>query len=101
MNRDYEIRSVLDLVAQLDQGYRPKYLCFWGHQPEKNGSAGKGCLSQWFPAPFTVEGDRFATAEHFMMAAKARLFGDEEARAGAGCAVSGQCQADRAQRAKF
>jgi len=81
MNRDYEIRSVVDLVTQLDQGYRPKYLCFWGHQAERNGSVGKGCLSQWFSAPFTVEGDRFATAEHFMMAGKARLFGDEEARA--------------------
>ena len=80
MNRDYEIRSVAELVAQLDQGYRPKYFCFWGHQSEKDGSVGKGCLSQWFPAPFTVDGDRFATAEHFMMAGKARLFGDEEAR---------------------
>ena len=80
MNRDYEIRSVAELVAQLDQGYRPKYFCFWGHQSEKDGSVGKGCLSQWFRAPFTVDGDRFATAEHFMMAGKARLFGDEEAR---------------------
>jgi len=80
MNRDYEIRSVADLLLQLDQGYRPKYLCFWGHQPEKDGSVGKGCLSQWFHAPFKVEGDRFATAEHFMMASKARLFGDEALR---------------------
>jgi ribA/ribD-fused uncharacterized protein len=74
------IYTVGDLVAQLDTGLRPKYLCFWGHQPEKNGTVGKGCLSQWFHAPFSVEGDRFATAEHFMMAEKARMFGDEEAR---------------------
>ena len=40
---------------------------------------GQGCLSQWFHAEFTVDGDKFATAEHFMMAGKARLFGDDEA----------------------
>ena len=80
MNRDFEIRSVTDLLLQLDQGYRPRYFCFWGHQSEKDGTVGKGCLSQWFHAPFTVDGDSFPTAEHFMMAGKARLFGDEEAR---------------------
>lgn len=79
MNRQHDIRSVTDLVMHLDAGYRPKYLCFWGHQPEKDGSIGKGCLSQWFHAEFTVDGNRFPTAEHFMMAEKARLFGDEEA----------------------
>lgn len=30
------------------------------------------------PAPFVVDGHRFASAEHFMMAEKARLFGDFE-----------------------
>ena len=73
------MRSVTDLLLQLDQGYRPRYHCFWGHQPEKDGSIGKGCLSQWFHAPFTVDGHRFPTAEHFMMAGKARLFDDKEA----------------------
>jgi ribA/ribD-fused uncharacterized protein len=38
-------------------------------------------LSQWWPARFTVDGESFASAEHYMMAAKARLFGDEETRA--------------------
>jgi ribA/ribD-fused uncharacterized protein len=36
-------------------------------------------LSQWYPAPFEVDGVRFPTAEHFMMVGKARLFGDDEA----------------------
>ena len=79
MNRNYVFRSAADLIAQLDSGYRPRYLCFWGHQPQKDGSVGQGCLSQWFHAEFTVDGDKFATAEHFMMAGKARLFGDDEA----------------------
>lgn len=36
-------------------------------------------LSQWLPAPFIVESIEYATAEHFMMAQKALLFGDGEA----------------------
>lgn len=54
-------------------------LLFWGHRPPKGGGVGKGCLSQWYPAPFTADGVRYATAEHYMMAGKARLFGDAEA----------------------
>jgi ribA/ribD-fused uncharacterized protein len=40
---------------------------------------GASCLSQWWPSPFTVEGVTYATAEHWMMAGKARLFRDAEA----------------------
>jgi ribA/ribD-fused uncharacterized protein len=53
-----------------------KYLLFWGHQPSADGRVTASCLSQWWPAPFEVDGSTYATAEHFMMAAKARLFGD-------------------------
>lgn len=54
---------------------------FWGHRPQRDGSPGSGCLSQWWPAPFTVDDVRYPTAEHWMMAAKARLFGDADAEA--------------------
>jgi ribA/ribD-fused uncharacterized protein len=53
---------------------------FWGHRPASNGVVGKECLSQWWPASFEVDGDHYATAEHFMMAEKARLFADGETR---------------------
>jgi len=53
-------------------------LPFWGHQPEADGSAGVGCLSQWWPSAFTVDGVTYPTAEHWMMAGKARTFGDAE-----------------------
>ncbi len=53
------------------------YLFFWGHRPERDGSVGKGCLSQWWPSPFEVDGHTFATAEHYMMWGKATLFGDD------------------------
>lgn len=58
-----------------------EYLYFWGHTPSADGRVGKECLSQWYPAPFEVEGVRYASAEHFMMSGKARLFGDAEADA--------------------
>jgi ribA/ribD-fused uncharacterized protein len=55
-----------------------KYLWFWGHRPQRDGSIGAGCLSQWWPAGFTVDGRTFRTAEHYMMWRKAMLFGDTE-----------------------
>ncbi|MFF2653631.1 NADAR family protein [Streptomyces sp. NPDC058045] len=73
------IDSVEALRAAVAAGQRFKYLMFWGHRPRPDGGIGSSCLSQWWPAPFTVEGVVYATAEHWMMAGKARLFGDAEA----------------------
>ncbi|MEV5317820.1 NADAR family protein [Streptomyces sp. NPDC052687] len=67
------------LVKQVRAGSRVKCLYFWGHRPRPDGQIGPSCLSQWWPAPFTANGVEYATAEHWMMAAKARLFGDAEA----------------------
>lgn len=69
------------LIAHMAGGARVKFLFFWGHKPARPGAVDASCLSQWFPRSFTVDGVRYATAEHFMMAEKARLFGDEEALA--------------------
>ena len=73
------VRSVAELIAVRARGERMKFLFFWGHQPEAGGRVGAGCLSQWWPAPFTVDGQLFATAEHYMMWRKATLFGDHAA----------------------
>ncbi|MFB6533731.1 NADAR family protein [Streptomyces noursei] len=72
-------RSVEEVVALTAAGERVKYVHFWGHRPPRDGGVGASCFSQWWPAPFTVDGVRYATAEHWMMAGKARLFGDAEA----------------------
>ncbi|MET8475568.1 NADAR family protein [Streptomyces sp. NPDC006422] len=74
-----EIDSRESLIAALEAGTRVKYLHFWGHAPRKDGALGASCLSQWWPSPFTVAGVEYGTAEHWMMAEKARLFGDAEA----------------------
>ena len=57
-----------------------QYLYFWGHQPRKDGTIGKSCMSQWFAAPFTQDSIVYHTAEHWMMAEKARLFDDATIR---------------------
>jgi predicted NAD-dependent protein-ADP-ribosyltransferase YbiA (DUF1768 family) len=53
-------------------------LPFWGHRPTRSGEIGTGCLSQWWPVVFTLDGVSYPSAEHWMMAGKARLFGDED-----------------------
>ncbi|RDG38294.1 NADAR family protein [Streptomyces corynorhini] len=67
------------LAERTARGEAVKLLHFWGHKPRRDGTLGASCFSQWWPAPFTVDGVEYATAEHWMMARKARLFGDEEA----------------------
>ncbi|MEU3826286.1 DUF1768 domain-containing protein [Streptomyces sp. SID486] len=67
------------LIREVRAGSRIRYLHFWGHRPRPDGRIGAGCLSQWWPSPFVVDGVEYATAEHWMMAGKARLFGDAEA----------------------
>lgn len=66
------------LQLQLDQGYRLKYVFFWGHRPLENGQIGKSCFSQWWQSEFKVDQITYSSAEHWMMAEKARLFQDDE-----------------------
>jgi ribA/ribD-fused uncharacterized protein len=70
------ISSIEELRSAIATGVRVKYLFFWGHQPSNDGRITASCLSQWWPAPFTVDGVRFGSAEHYMMWRKAMLFGD-------------------------
>ncbi|MFI6762651.1 NADAR family protein [Micromonospora sp. NPDC050417] len=67
-------RDVAQLSRALADGVRLKFVFFWKHRSD--GVVDAGCLSQWAPSPFTVDGLVFATAEHYMMWRKATLFGD-------------------------
>ncbi|RSN46723.1 NADAR family protein [Actinomadura sp. WAC 06369] len=62
-----------ELLELETRGELPEFVLFWG------GPRPKGQLSQWLHAPFTIDGVEYATAEHYMMAEKARLFGDRRA----------------------
>ena len=73
---DYEA-----LLAWLDAGHRAHYVFFWGHRPRPDGRLGPFCFSQWSQHGFTIDGLDYPTAEHFMMAEKARLFGDHKTEA--------------------
>ena len=68
------------LLEAETRGERLKFVLFWGHDGHCD-EPGPHWLSQWFPVPCEVADQRYATAEHFMMAEKARLFADDVALA--------------------
>ena len=80
--RPHEARNRDELIAAMAgaevEGPEASFLFFWGHTPKTAGAVDKSCLSNWFPAPFELEGLSYATTEHYMMAEKARVFGDQE-----------------------
>lgn len=77
MDDSQHLRQLRD---RFNAGERPKFVYFWGHQPSKNGVTA-ACFSQWFEAPFELGAVHYPTAEHYMMAEKAALFGDQATRA--------------------
>lgn len=70
--------SVETLLKEIAEGKEHQYLFFWKNDPSEDGTIIQSCLSQWWDEGFEVENIRYATAEHWMMAEKARLFQDEE-----------------------
>ena len=75
MNTRYDI---IWLKQQIEKEIPLKYIYFWGHTNSTGEEVGKFMFSQWFESPFTVEGQIYKTAEHWMMAQKALLFDDKE-----------------------
>ena len=70
--------TVDKIKKRFDTEDRLKYIFFWGHRPRKDGQVSQSCFSQWWEEAFTVDGVTYKSAEHYMMAGKAKLFGDEE-----------------------
>ncbi len=70
----YDLKSI---IQQQQSKRRQKYIYFWGHQPQADGTLGHSCFSQWWQAPFVIDDNVYATAEHYMMAQKALLFNDD------------------------
>ncbi|MCB1178189.1 MAG: NADAR family protein [Leptospiraceae bacterium] len=68
----YSIESLKSLTFQKED-----FIFFWGHH-KKNEEITKSCLSQWYDSTFIHENIKYLTAEHWMMAEKARLFNDKE-----------------------
>ena len=70
--------NIEKLQKEQAQKIKRKFLYFWGHQPTRDGRISRSCLSQWWEQAFEIEDAIYPTAEHWMMAAKARLFEDQE-----------------------
>lgn len=71
------MRTVEALRERVREGASFEYVLFYGHT-EKGDRVSRACFSQWYPIDFEVDGVRYASAEHYMMAGKARLFEDPE-----------------------
>jgi ribA/ribD-fused uncharacterized protein len=61
--------NLSELKSRVQTGEKFEYEFFW-----------YGPFSQWANQGFTVDNVYYKTAEHWMMAEKARIFGDEETR---------------------
>src|SRR4051794_5427690 len=69
------------LITAIEKRASLDFLFFWGHRKSTNAGVTKSCFSQWYDAAFRVGEETFRTAEHYMMARKARLFDDAAAAA--------------------
>ena len=70
----YSIAIIKDMARRIGT----PIIYFWGHHPGANKITAT-CMSQWYECRFVVDGVQYHTAEQYMMAAKARLFGDDMA----------------------
>lgn len=70
----YTIEKINEIVCRKPD---TPIIYFWGHTPNPKKMTA-ACLSQWYYCYFEVDGVQYFTTEQYMMASKARLFGDEE-----------------------
>ena len=73
---DNRVNTLEELQSAFRRGRKLRFVFFW--KPGSAGRAGPGCCSQWQPAPFTLDGQCYVSAEQYMMAEKARFFQDAE-----------------------
>lgn len=78
MQELYPMKYNADMIREkFNDGEQLEFVFFWGHTA-KVGEVEKTCLSQWYSCAFRVDGVQYYTAEQYMMAQKAILFGDNE-----------------------
>lgn len=69
--------NVKMIQERYNSGEEMEFIFFWGHTA-KPGKITKACFSQWYPCDFEIDGVRYHTTEQYMMAQKAKIFGDQE-----------------------
>lgn len=65
-----------NIIVRFKEKEEFDFLFFWGHTVKDEVT--KSCFSQWFPCEFEENNIVYKTAEHYMMANKAKLFEDKE-----------------------
>ena len=68
----YDIDKIKQIVREKPE---TAIIYFWGHTPNPKKITA-ACLSQWYDCYFEVDGVQYHTTEQYMMASKAKLFGD-------------------------
>ncbi|WP_312108005.1 NADAR family protein [Brevibacillus reuszeri] len=71
-----ELIQDVQMLIKASNHTRLKYVFFWGNTQKNADVIDKTCFSQWYPAAFFEDETTYRTAEHYMMAKKAELFGD-------------------------
>ena len=66
-----------NLIKDFNSKKKLKFLFFWGHT-QNGDEITKACFSQWYNCKFVVDETTYHTAEQYMMAKQALLFGDNE-----------------------
>lgn len=70
-----------DLCERAAAGEAFTFRFFYGHTRRADGRLSDAVFSQFYPCRFTIEGTAYRWAEQWMMAEKARAFGDGAALA--------------------
>ncbi|MDP9958804.1 NADAR family protein [Chryseobacterium lathyri] len=68
--------TLQNIIERFQRKEGLEFLFFWGHTVKDEIT--KSCFSQWFPIKFEENGTVYKTAEHYMMAGKAKVFNDLE-----------------------
>ena len=68
-NQTYNVEKILQSPTR-------DFAFFWSHRPSARIT--KTCFSQWFERDFVIDGFTYRCAEQYMMAQKAKLFGDNK-----------------------
>lgn len=70
--------TVEALRERVRTGETFSYRHFYGHTRRKDGQLSNAVFSQFYPCQFKMDGTTYSWSEQWMMAGKARLFGDME-----------------------
>lgn len=79
VNTAEPILNLESLRQAVRSGRTFTYRLFYGHTGRPDGKLSDAVFSQFWPCSFILGGVHYAWAEQWMMASKARLFGDAEA----------------------